>query len=184
MKENHIKQIVTIFGSSKSKHGDLEYQVAYELGKLLAQSGYTICNGGYGGIMEATARGAKEGGGTAIGVITEYFQRSANPYIERVISMKTLVDRLLKLIELGDAYVVLKGSTGTLVELAMVWEYMNKSVIKEKPLIVIGDFWLPVVKTLREELIHEGLEDVIKFVRLVKTPRECVEILKKKLKSM
>ena len=177
-------KIVTVFGSSQSEENSKEYKIAYELGKMLAEAGYVICNGGYGGVMEATAKGAKDGGGKSIGVITEYFNRRANRYISEVIQVKTLVDRLLKLIELGDAYVVLKGSTGTLVELSMVWEYMNKSVIKEKPIILIGEFWLPVVNTLKKELIHEGLEEVTKFITFVKSPFECVNSLKSKLNLM
>ncbi|MDI6766198.1 MAG: LOG family protein [Bacteroidota bacterium] len=171
------KKIITIFGSSKPLPGNSDYQTAYELGKLLAEAGFVICNGGYGGVMEASAHGAKDAGGKSIGIITEHFKRFANSNIDEVICVKTLIDRLLKLIELGDAYIVLKGSTGTLVELATVWEYMNKSVIKSKPIIIVGDFWSPVISTLKNELIHEGSEDVTKYVMTVGSPQECVELL-------
>jgi uncharacterized protein (TIGR00725 family) len=49
--------IITVYGSSRPKFGEEEYQTAYELGKLLANSGFTVCNGGYGGTMEASAQG-------------------------------------------------------------------------------------------------------------------------------
>ncbi len=112
---------ITIFGSSRLKFGEEEFQTAYELGKQLAQSGFTICNGGYGGTMEASARGASEAGGKTIGVVCERFGTTANPFLEETIVTSTHSERLHKLIELGDAYVVLKGSTGTLLELALVW---------------------------------------------------------------
>ena len=147
---------------------------------MLSEAKYILCNGGYGGIMEASAKGAHDAGGRIIGILTDYFNRSSNPYIDEVIKVKSLIDRLLKLIELGDAYVVLKGSTGTLVELAIVWEYMNKHVMKQKPIIVVGNFWRPVVDTLQGELMHEELEDVTKFVTTVQTPHECVDLLNKK----
>ena len=172
------KIVITIFGSSKPGPTDKEYIIAYNLGKMLAQYGFIVCNGGYGGIMEATAKGAIDNNGKSIGVVTQHFKRKSNPYIDEIVEVKSLVDRLLKLIELGDAYVVMKGSTGTLVELSMVWEFMNKSVMKSKPIIIIGDFWKPVIQTLKTELIHEGLEDVTKFVTLVKSPEECVDLLK------
>jgi hypothetical protein len=178
------ERIITVFGSSRISIGEPEYQTAYDLGKLLAQSGYTICNGGYGGVMEASAKGARDAGGKTIGVVTSYFKRSANSFIDEVISVKSLIDRLLKLIGLGDAYVILRGSTGTLVELATVWEYMNKSVMQSKPIIVIGNFWTPVIDTLEEELIHEGMEEVTKFVKLVNSPKECVDALDEKLKQI
>jgi len=95
--------------------------------------------------------------------------------------VNTHSERLHKLIELGDAYVVLKGSTGTLVELALVWEYMNKSLLQEKPIIVVGKFWIPVVETLNQEFVFEGKESAIKFVTLAENVQECVEILSRKL---
>jgi len=174
------KKIVTIFGSSRPKPGDPEYQMAFELGRMLTEANYNLCNGGYGGIMEASAKGARENCGKTIGVVTEHFKRAANPFVDEVVKVKSLIDRLLKLIELGDAYVVLKGSTGTLVELSLVWEYMNKNIMKEKLIIIIGDFWKPVIQTLKAELIHEGLEDVTKFVTIVKSPKECIELLNKR----
>ena len=176
------KKIVTVFGSSSPKSGDSEYQTAFQLGRMLSEAKYILCNGGYGGTMEASAKGASDTGGKTIGIITDFFNHSANPYMDEVIKVKSLIDRLLKLIELGDAYVVLKGSTGTLVELAMVWEYMNKRILKQKPIIVVGDFWRPVVATLQSELMYEKLDDVTKFVTTVQTPHECVDLLNKKLK--
>ena len=54
--------------------------------------------------------------------------------------MKTWRDRLFELIDRGDGYAVCAGGTDTLVELAVVWEMMNKSVMAQKPVIVLGDF--------------------------------------------
>ncbi|MBU1298526.1 MAG: LOG family protein [Bacteroidetes bacterium] len=175
-----MTKTVTIFGSSRVSKDSNDYQNAYELGKLLGKAGFTICNGGYGGIMEATARGAKSAGGRTIGIITEIFSRFPNRYIDQTILEKTLLSRLEKLVEIGDAYIVLKGATGTLAELAIVWEYINKGIMTEKPIIVLGNFWLPVIKTLNDELTWEGLENCTKFVTVVTSPNACVEILKKK----
>jgi uncharacterized protein (TIGR00725 family) len=183
MKDDKINNIVTIFGSSKPQRGEAEYQTAYEIGKALGENGYTICNGGYGGIMEASAEGARDANGKTIGVITEHFNRTTNDYILETVRVKTLTDRLLKLIELGNAYIVLKGSTGTLLELSMAWEFMNKSVMKEKPIILFGDFWKPVADTLAPELIHEGLENVTKFIRYADNTEDCMKILKSSLNS-
>jgi uncharacterized protein (TIGR00725 family) len=176
--------IVTVFGSAAPVPGDLDFQLAQELGRLLAMEGYMICNGGYGGIMEASARGAKEVGGMTIGVVTETFSSEANPFIDHKISTTHPSERLLKLVELGDAYLVLRGSTGTLVELATVWEYMRKCVIDEKPIILIGSFWTPVINTLKSGLLWEGSSDVTRFVSTVQSPEECIELLKKMFVKM
>jgi uncharacterized protein (TIGR00725 family) len=54
---------VTVFGSSRPRDGDADYEEARLLGRALAESGYSVCSGGYGGVMEAVSRGAKERGG-------------------------------------------------------------------------------------------------------------------------
>lgn len=173
--------VITVFGSSRPMQGDTEYQCAYEVGKLLAQSGFTVCNGGYGGTMEASARGAKEGGGTTIGVVTKVFSVQANPYIDTTIVTETLIDRLMKLIELGDAFVVLKGGTGTLLELAAVWELMNKGLLKQKPIVAFEKFWTPIVSTMKNQLLEERRVEASHYVTLVSSSKECVEAIAGKL---
>jgi uncharacterized protein (TIGR00730 family) len=175
-------KVVTIFGSSKPEQGEPGYQLAHKVGTLLAGAGFTICNGGYSGTMEGTARGAKEAGGPTIGVTMEFIKPQANQWIDKTIVVKTLVDRLMKLIELGDAYVVLRGGTGTLLELAAVWELMNKRVIGSRPVVVVGEFWDSTVETVKRELTLEGLEWSAKYVTVAKTPEECVRVLKELLR--
>jgi uncharacterized protein (TIGR00730 family) len=149
-----------------------------ELGRALAESGFTICNGGYGGTMEATARGAREAGGQTIGVTVSSFSgRAPNKWIQEVIECPTLLQRMTHLIERGDAYVILKGGTGTLLEFAAVWEFMNKGLMREKPIIVLGPFWNGVVDALKEELSAEGLGRCTKFVTSASTVGECVRLI-------
>ena len=178
--------IVSIFGSSRSDTESPDYRQAYEVGREVAECGFVVCNGGYGGTMEASAKGAKEtakstvpSGARTIGVIVNSFGgRSANRWIDTVITVDTMVDRLLKLISLGDAYVVLKGGTGTLLEFAAVWEFMNKRLMHEKPIIVVGQFWNGTITTLRDELAWEGLEHCTSYVTVVSSPVECGRILR------
>ncbi len=137
---------VTIFGSSQPPPDSSDYKLAEQLGYALAAEGWTICNGGYGGTMVAAAQGAKRAGGRTIGVTCSVFGREkANNYIDQKIVTDNLLARLDKLIDLADAYVVLPGGTGTLVELATVWELQNKKLLPRKPLIVLGDYWLPII---------------------------------------
>ena len=93
-----------------------------------------MCTGAYGGVMEAVSRGAKESGGKTYGVTAEFFKRKANPWIDVELRKKTWEERLFGLIQLGDGFVACKGGTGTLVELAVVWEMLNKAVIKAEAL--------------------------------------------------
>ena len=106
------EKTVTIFGTSKACPGDLAYAQAKQIGRLLALAGLAIANGGYGGTMLAAARGASQAGGITIGVTcSEFKQSTANEYITREITTSSLDERLNKLIEMGDGYVVLPGET-------------------------------------------------------------------------
>ncbi len=146
MSDNPIRN-VAVFGTSKAKEGDGVFELAFELGALLAQNGYTLVNGGYGGIMLASAKGAREHKGNAIGVTCEAFKRSGvNEYITEEVPTPNLQMRLRKLIELADAYVVLPGATGTLLELADIWEHKNKGFAHaDNPIIIMETFWKPLL---------------------------------------
>jgi uncharacterized protein (TIGR00730 family) len=168
---------VTIFGSSTPVEGEERYTEATHLGRLLARSGYAVCNGGFGGTMEATARGAKEAGGKTTGVITGAFGAKANPFIDRTIVMPGLIDRLMKLIELGDAYVVLRGGTGTLLELAAVWEITNKKISTPRPIVVLGSLWEGVIDLVESELIAEMAPGASRHILRATSPEECITLL-------
>ncbi len=147
---------ITIFGSSLPREGNPAYEHARRLGRLLAEAGFAICNGGYAGLMEASARGAREAGGHTLGVTCEIWSFPANPWIVEEVRTKSFLERLLALIERGDAYVVLPGGTGTLAELALGWEMMNKSSLSRtvggrKPLFVMESYWRPVIECLNQE---------------------------------
>ena len=150
------EKIVTVFGSSRPREGEADYDEARVLGRALAKHGFAVCSGGYGGVMEAVSRGAKEAGGKTYGVTAEFFTAAKlNSWVDTEVRMKTWEERLFELIRLADGFVACKGGTGTLVELAVVWEMLNKSVITGKPVAVLGDFWQPVLDRVREvELGH------------------------------
>ena len=154
--------------------GDAVFEMAEETGKSLAQAGFTIANGGYGGTMTAAAKGAVEAGGEIIGVTCSAFKNSkANQYITREIVTESLDERLDTLIKLGQAYIVLPGGTGTLLELAKVWELKNKGFSKhDKPIILVGEFWKPLVT-----LIEIDNPDSSKYVKFANGPKQAVELI-------
>ncbi|MHC4207576.1 MAG: LOG family protein, partial [Planctomycetota bacterium] len=106
--------------------------------------------GGYGGTMLAAAKGAAEASGEIIGVTCSAFKSSkANNYVTREIVTGSLDERLDTLVNLGRAYIVLPGGTGTLLELAKVWELKNKGFLNmDKPIILLGGFWKPLVELI------------------------------------
>jgi len=167
-------KVVTIFGTSRAKAGDAIFTLAMETGKLLAQAGFTIANGGYGGTMLAAAKGAAEAGGKIIGVTCSAFKSSkANKYVTREILTGSLDERLDTLLKLGRAYIVLPGGTGTLLELAKVWELKNKGFLNtDKPIILLGGFWKPLI-----ELIATDDADSSRYVKLADEPKRAVEMI-------
>ncbi len=168
------RKTVTIFGTSRARPGDSTFALAMEMGRLLARAGFTIANGGYGGTMLAAAKGAAEEGGEVIGVTCSVFKSGmANEYITRESTTNSLDERLDTLIELGQAYVALPGGTGTLLELAKVWELKNKGFLKgDKPIILVGEFWKPLVEVI-------GIDDPesSRYVELANAPQQAVEMI-------
>ena len=168
------KKTVTIFGTHKAVEGDSAYELAYETGRLLAQAGFTVANGGYGGTMLAAAKGASEVGGEVIGVTCTAFKNSRpNKYITREVGTASLDERLDRLIQLGQAYVVLPGGTGTLLELAKVWELKNKGFLKaDKPIILLGEFWKPLVDSVAGED-----PDSSRYIKLANEPQQVIKLI-------
>lgn len=168
------EKTITIFGTGRTKPGDAAHTLAYKTGKLLAQAGFTIANGGYGGTMLAAAKGAAEAGGKIIGVTCSAFKGSeANEYISREIVTDSLDERLDTLINLGQGYVVLPGGTGTLLELAKVWELKNKGFLQaQKPIILVGGYWKPLV-----DLIAIDDPDSSRYIHQVDEPKHVVELI-------
>lgn len=174
-----MKKTITVFGSSRPAEGDAEFNDAYYLGKLLAQKGFNVCTGGYQGIMNAVSKGAKENGAEVIGVTVREWGSIPSSYLTKEIKCDNLNKRLEKLVELGDAYVVLQGGTGTLLELALVWEYINKKVSPVKPIVSHSKMWKEIVK-----IIDIQLEKEKRVTGLVKSFDDVGEIAEYLLKEL
>jgi uncharacterized protein (TIGR00725 family) len=155
------------------------------LGRALAKEGFDVCSGGYAGVMAAVSRGAKEAGARTYGVTAEFFKTAKlNAWVDEEIRMKTWQERLFELIERGDGFVACKGGTGTLVELAVVWEMLNKAVMKAKPFVALK-FWTPILECVREvELGHPGVwgEANGRLVQVAATAEEAARVLAERLR--
>jgi hypothetical protein len=171
-----MNKTITIFGSAIPLTDDAQYNFAYELGTALAKEGFNICTGGYGGIMEATSKGAYDNAGFIYGVTVDVWEKDPNPYITVEVREQKLFDRITKLIELGDAYVILQGGTGTLLEFAAVWEYANKNLHQPKPIICHSQMWKEIVSVMNQQMQLENRRtDLIKCFDSVE---EILEYLK------
>jgi uncharacterized protein (TIGR00730 family) len=173
---------VAVFGGSEPREGDPVYESAREVGRLLAQSGYEVVTGGYGGVMEGASRGAREGGGRALGVTCDAFGgRSPNVYLTSSRSAPDLHERTRGLVDLADAFVVLPGKSGTLAELTLLWALDRAGSLGGRPVILLGDVWRQLLRHLREAQMIE--EAQLAVTRVVDSAEEAVSILSAGLAS-
>jgi uncharacterized protein (TIGR00725 family) len=146
---------------------------------LLAERGWAICNGGHEGTMEAAAWGAKDAGGRTIGVSIEMYRPAVpNRWLDEEIVAESLFARLERLVTLGDAYVVLRGGIGTLLEFVLVWNLLQSRQFAHKPVIVIGADWKVVADTFHERLPMHAWE--WSSIILVDTVDDAVQTLERR----
>ena len=132
---------VAVFGSSQSGPGTPAFTLALELGRALARRGAEVRCGGYGGVMEAVSRGAREMGGRVVGCTLgwEGEARRANAYLTEEIPCATLDARISALLAGTRAAVVLPGGIGTLNEMFWVWTLLLHGRDPERTLVLLGE---------------------------------------------
>ncbi|MGI8813321.1 MAG: LOG family protein [Pyrinomonadaceae bacterium] len=151
-------RIVTIFGGSKCGPQSDEYKSARDLGSRLAKAGFTICTGGYLGIMEAASRGAREEGGRVFGIVMNQFKGEPNRYLTDKVATDHFYDRLQNLITRSVGFVALRGGMGTVTEISLVWNKLQTGVLGRRPLVLVGDCWTRVVAAWQENLVVSNAE--------------------------
>lgn len=177
-----MERIVTIFGGSKCGEDSEEYAQARRAGQLLAEQGFTICTGGYLGVMEAASRGAHERGGRVLGIVMNQFRSEPNRYLTDKVASAHFYERLQNLITRSVGFIAVRGGAGTVTELSLVWNKLQTKVIDARPLVLLGRCWPPVVEALRQNLVV-GEQDVA-LLDFAETPEEAVEIIVEKSKGV
>ncbi len=176
-----MKKTITVFGSSLPREGDEEFEAAYNLGCFLAKKGFNVCTGGFQGIMDAVSKGAAENGAEVMGITVDLWGAKPSEFLTKEIKCQTLFERIAKLVEIADAYVVLQGGTGTLLELAVIWEFMNKKMLRVKPIISHSTMWKEIAKIIDEQLQKE--KRVTGLVKNFDKVEEIAEYLHQKLNN-
>jgi uncharacterized protein (TIGR00725 family) len=172
------EKIVTIFGGSKCKEGDPEYAQAREIGATLAEAGFTICTGGYLGVMEAASRGARDKGGRVLGIVMNQFKAEPNRFLTDKVATDHFYDRLQHLITRSVGFIAVKGGMGTVTELSLVWNKLMTRVLEPRPLVLLGECWLPVVEAWKKNLVVTDAE--ISLLSFAETAEEACRIIKEK----
>ncbi len=120
-----------VIGVMGGGHADATQEaMAYRLGRLIADRGWVLLNGGRSaGIMEASARGACEAGGLTVGVLPDADRRHLSPFIQIPIltgmgSARNYVNALS-----SDVVVACRGGAGTVSEVALALKHGRPVVL-------------------------------------------------------
>jgi uncharacterized protein (TIGR00725 family) len=177
---------VAFFGDGMAQKSDEHYQLAFETAKLLAKNNYIIVDGGGPGVMEAATLGAKEAGGEVELVVIdpqknpenyEGINKKNESLANKIYITQNYEERMDKLVEVADAYVIFKGGSGTLSEAGLVWEMAKFEYGHQEPLIFVGKEWEAVVKSIVENMGFENKEK--RVVTTVETAEEVLKALTK-----
>ncbi len=180
VKERKIKQI-TYFGFADAAPNDPLYKEAYDCAGYLTSKGYVAINGGGPGIMRAVSEGAKEARGTAVAAtfyprdITNFEGRDPENPIDIEIKTKNYLERTMKLLELGDCYVIFRGGTGTISEFGMAWGLARLYFGHHKPLILYGEFWNDIIRSFQKNMRIRPEE--LKVFKVADTPDQAYKAI-------
>lgn len=172
---------VSFFGCSCGEKGDPHWDGAYAVAEAVAKSGRRVVNGGGPGVMLAATLGAKEGGGksTAVYYRPELAKLAEGPmaanHADESFEESNYILRTKKLLELGDAYIVFNGGTGTISEFGMAWGLARLYFGHHRPLILYGDFWEHLIADFKEHMLTRP--DELKVITIARTPSEVLAAL-------
>ena len=179
---------VTIFGSARIKQGSPTYAQARELSETLSAMGCGIITGGGPGLMQAANEGAAIAAGgksdKSIGIRIDLpFEQDANPFVGKAFQHKTFFSRLHHFVVSSDAFIVLPGGIGTLLELSMIWQLLQVRKLYDTPLVLIGGMWRELVNWSALHMLDDDMALAsrvdIDIPTCVSTTAEAIEIVSK-----
>jgi uncharacterized protein (TIGR00730 family) len=175
---------VTVFGSARFDDGHPYYALTREVGRRLAQAGFTVMTGGGPGLMEAANRGAKDANGRSVGCnIRLPVEQAPNPYLDRWLLFRYFFVRKLMLVKYSYAFVAVPGGFGTLDELFETVVLIQTGKIANYPVVLLGKgYWEPLREMIRGRLVDSGAigpsdPDLLHFTD---SPEEAVAFIKER----
>ncbi len=149
---------VTIFGSARAQPGTFVYTEVKRVAQALAEMGCDIITGGGPGLMQAANEGAAAVNAPernrSVGIRVELpFEQDVNPFVEQAFEHGTFFTRLHQFVLMSDAFVVVPGGIGTVLELMMVWQLLQVKHVHDTPLILVGKMWEGLVQWARTSLL-------------------------------
>ena len=174
---------VAIFGSARAQPATPVYEEVKRVAEAVAALGCDIVTGGGPGLMQAANEGAKAGGAPgSIGIRVELpFEQEANPFVEQAFEHETFFTRLQHFVIASDAFVVVPGGIGTVLETLMIWQLLQVRHAENVPLILVGKMWKGLVDWAHASMLDPRLPlaspDDLRIPRCVDTADEAIGLV-------
>lgn len=155
---------VAFFGDANISETDETYRDAFEVAEALGKRGYEIVDGGGPGVMEAATSGAKKGGGKTVSITFDpvgavgYEGRYIKNVTDTEVVTTNYIERMFKLLEYGDVFVIFKGGSGTVSEFGTAWVLAKLYYGHHKPIILYGNFWAEILDVFRKNMNIDSTE--------------------------
>jgi uncharacterized protein (TIGR00730 family) len=177
-----IGRAITVFGSARVGEGDVAYDKAREIGRLLALDGYAVITGGGPGVMEAANRGCQEGGGLSVGCNIELPQEQGlNAYVDLGVEFRYFFARKTMFVKYADGFVIMPGGYGTMDELFEALTLIQTGKIEHFPVVLVGtEFFGGFVDWIRARLLADGMISPgdVDLVQVTDDPKEVIRIIR------
>jgi hypothetical protein len=176
----NIGPSVTVFGSARYKKNHPYYKLTAEVGRKLAEAGFTVLTGGGPGLMEAANRGAYEAGGRSYGLnIILPHEQAANPYVHESFEFRYFFIRKVMLVKYSCAFIIMPGGLGTLDEMYEAATLIQCKKIGPFPLILMDKkFWKNVKELTQHQVLQKAVgKDEIGFARRLDSPAKAVKTI-------
>jgi uncharacterized protein (TIGR00730 family) len=150
---------VAVFGSARAKPGTFVYEEVKRVSAAFASMGCDIVTGGGPGLMQAANEGAASVGAPgSVGIRVELpFEQDVNPFVEQAFEHETFFTRLHHFVLASDAFVVVPGGIGTVLEMLMIWQLLQVRHVDNVPLILVGKMWKGLVEWAKVALLDPRL---------------------------
>jgi len=150
---------VAIFGSARAQPGSFVYEEVKRAAAAFAAMGCDIVTGGGPGLMQAANEGASLAGTTgSMGIRVDLpFEQDVNPFVEQAFEHETFFTRLHHFVIASDAFVVVPGGIGTVLETLMIWQLLQVRHVDNVPLILVGKMWTGLVEWARTSMLDPKL---------------------------
>lgn len=176
---------VAIFGSARAKPGSFAYEEVKRAAAAFSQMGCDIITGGGPGLMQAANEGAASVGKreSSTGIRVDLpFEQDVNPFVEQVFEHKTFFSRLQHFVIASDAFVVVPGGIGTVLEMLMIWQLLQVRHVENVPLLLVGNMWTGLVDWARTSMLDPRLplaspEDM-EIPRCLKNADEAIAVVR------